>query len=669
MKKVDRLSVVRVQNHSRIDQKSMRDLPVQGISIEDVREFVKSVRSRCLPVRVADLLSTQVLVPENLELAVKTLEPLADELRNLLCTIEREKGKDRSENRYRASYVMLLCNLIGIMGRCYRFDIYAHLFAEINEHLPNVRDPLVRIIAGNVAAGYLVRSGQIVKGLAVSTATLEQSRELNMPRAELMTLLNRVALLTFINDPDQAAEVAEETDLRMEALSLTTDDWLYAQYHMGCAVRHNVRRDTRDAIIACHEVIGSGPGTHPLLYLDGLSFLCSLYQRINHREEALEVALKGLRYAEELHANVLVARFWQTIASLYLSLNQETEAERAAEHALQRSLECGDQFLVISTRLLHGQTLIRLGMEDRALATLQGALELEASSTDQIRSAQIQKEIALIHRRKGAYEQAMKALERGSALISDRKPTETNDDITLERAGLYYDRGDAKMGTSALEELTTSACSRRVRTEAHRLLSEQYEKEEDLPRAFEHLKAYNRITLEREKDESEQRLTSARIMFDVAIHQEQARLDRLRREEAEEQLKETTLDLTERSALLQTVRGKVRETIGSAESESERARLQKIVAKIDEIAVVDKDQIRQIGSVPPTFFHELRTSFPSLTQGDLRLAGLLRSGLTSSDIASTLHISQESVRQKKYRLKKKMGLAREESLESAVQAL
>lgn len=62
------------------------------------------------------------------------------------------------------------------------------------------------------------------------------------------------------------------------------------------------------------------------------------------------------------------------------------------------------------------------------------------------------------------------------------------------------------------------------------------------------------------------------------------------------------------------------------------------------------------------FLKKIKGSHPTLTSNDLRLCAYLRLNLTSKEIAPLLNISSRSVEVKRYRLRKKMGLSREESL-------
>jgi DNA-binding CsgD family transcriptional regulator len=62
------------------------------------------------------------------------------------------------------------------------------------------------------------------------------------------------------------------------------------------------------------------------------------------------------------------------------------------------------------------------------------------------------------------------------------------------------------------------------------------------------------------------------------------------------------------------------------------------------------------------FFKRLLHDYPELTPGDLRLAAYLRLNLSSKEVAPLLNISVRGVENKRYRLRKKLGLGEEANL-------
>jgi DNA-binding CsgD family transcriptional regulator len=62
------------------------------------------------------------------------------------------------------------------------------------------------------------------------------------------------------------------------------------------------------------------------------------------------------------------------------------------------------------------------------------------------------------------------------------------------------------------------------------------------------------------------------------------------------------------------------------------------------------------------FFKRLKTSFPDLTTSDLRLCAYLRLNLSSKEIAPLLNISVRGVEEKRYRIRKRLGLSSDQGL-------
>jgi len=76
--------------------------------------------------------------------------------------------------------------------------------------------------------------------------------------------------------------------------------------------------------------------------------------------------------------------------------------------------------------------------------------------------------------------------------------------------------------------------------------------------------------------------------------------------------------------------------------------------------------IEQFISLNPDFYKHLNSDHPELSKGELRLAALLRMGLTSKDISSMLNISEPGMKKARYRLRKKMNLESTASLETEI---
>ncbi|MFN0216581.1 MAG: two-component regulator propeller domain-containing protein [Saprospiraceae bacterium] len=107
------------------------------------------------------------------------------------------------------------------------------------------------------------------------------------------------------------------------------------------------------------------------------------------------------------------------------------------------------------------------------------------------------------------------------------------------------------------------------------------------------------------------------------------------------------------------------------DSKNEPRALSKIVREIDAHLEGDHDwEIfeESFNRVHDDFFKRLMQQFPDLTPGDLRLAAYLKMNLSSKEIAPLLNISIRGIENKRYRLRKKLGLSEEANLTEFIMA-
>lgn len=71
-------------------------------------------------------------------------------------------------------------------------------------------------------------------------------------------------------------------------------------------------------------------------------------------------------------------------------------------------------------------------------------------------------------------------------------------------------------------------------------------------------------------------------------------------------------------------------------------------------------------SINESFYTKLKTQFPKLSQTDQKICALVKLNFSSKDMAKLLGISVESVHTSRHRLRKKIGLSREENLEDFI---
>lgn len=132
-----------------------------------------------------------------------------------------------------------------------------------------------------------------------------------------------------------------------------------------------------------------------------------------------------------------------------------------------------------------------------------------------------------------------------------------------------------------------------------------------------------------------------------------------------------TLHIIQKNQLLEELRVSLNDMLAD-DKRDQKKQLKKLAQKININFSQDLywDEFRSIfDQVHQTFFINLKNYADSFTPGELKLVALIRMNLSSTDIATLLGISLDSLRVSRYRLRKKLGLSEGESLSGFLQRL
>ena len=163
---------------------------------------------------------------------------------------------------------------------------------------------------------------------------------------------------------------------------------------------------------------------------------------------------------------------------------------------------------------------------------------------------------------------------------------------------------------------------------------------------------------EKLKKEKEKELESARI---------KAENEKLEREVIykSKMLANSTMTLVQKNKMLTELKDFIKRE--SRNSQYPNFPKQKILKLINRN--IDRDQDweifeRNFAAVHEDFLDTLKSKYPDITAGELKLAAYIKMNLSSKEIAPLLNISVRSVENKRYRLRKKMGVEHENNLKS-----
>jgi ligand-binding sensor domain-containing protein/DNA-binding CsgD family transcriptional regulator len=153
------------------------------------------------------------------------------------------------------------------------------------------------------------------------------------------------------------------------------------------------------------------------------------------------------------------------------------------------------------------------------------------------------------------------------------------------------------------------------------------------------------------------------------LHQQrmQARNNQLQQDvmNKSKELTSTTFHLIRKKETLLQIREELERFKAENADRNVALQYQKMLRFVDEHLGNEQDwQVFEdnFNQVHDEFFKKLKSLFPSITPGDLRLAAYLRMNLSSKEIAPLLHLSIRGIENKRYRLRRKLELEGDDNL-------
>jgi len=135
---------------------------------------------------------------------------------------------------------------------------------------------------------------------------------------------------------------------------------------------------------------------------------------------------------------------------------------------------------------------------------------------------------------------------------------------------------------------------------------------------------------------------------------------------AQEQLKTFTANIIEKTSLIE----KLEEQVQGKQTTLEH---QAIMAALSQQTILTEDDWIKFKAlfekIHPLFFLKLKEGFPDITVAEQRMAALIRLHLTTKQMASMLGISVDSVHKTRQRLRQRLHINSETSLEEMVSAI
>ena len=389
------------------------------------------------------------------------------------------------------------------------------------------------------------------------------------------------------------------------------------------------------------------------------SYIGGMFEKIGSYPKALEYQTESLQLFESLGMKSEIAFVRENIGSIYEDLEKYDSAYSNFQKAFLLNSELGDSLRIISN-------LNNLG--DVLRKTREAKKGLEYSK----KAAQMSQRLGLLYQQKSAivdiskayaemedYESAFKYLEQSRQLSDMVFSVESTRQLAIQEA--QYNLFTKNQQIKELEQ--TKSFDAKVKWLLLFLVS--------LLCVLGWV-IFNRQKLKiRSNRELLQRQEEILQVKEQLINTEKENLKLLElKMEAEDRahsksLTAQTLHVIDKNQMLEDIQAKLK-SILEEDPKEQKKRIRNLIKQIDFNFShdTDWDDFKQtFERVHQDFFKNIQARSGGLTPAEMKLASLMRLNLNSKEIASSLGISMDSLRISRYRLRKKLNLQKDDSLQ------
>ncbi|MGE3799832.1 MAG: tetratricopeptide repeat protein [Candidatus Kapaibacterium sp.] len=399
-----------------------------------------------------------------------------------------------------------------------------------------------------------------------------------------------------------------------------------------------------------------------------LKGLGDLYTGLADYQRGLDVYLRALRIAEKSKNFELLGVSLSDIALVYSELQDYPRALTYLE-------QCRETFSKAGLRHLEVRALANISGIYTAQGKLEKGLEqgirtlaIYEALDDRRGLATMLVNLSNIYEQRGQFDQALEYSRKALDLFEELGDPEGGCRTLINIGILYRATGQHNNALYILEQALRIASNIEtlgLEYQCHHLLSASLEELGDTTRALRHLRAYIDIKEKLEGEERNRGIAELQAKFDLEQAETEREIYRLRNEQLELQNKHQSAELTSLSMRL-VEKSRFINDIKLAIEKTEQVRPDEVLPSLHQILRKIKGQTssredwqafeEQFQKVHHGFMQRLSQQFSTLTSTELKVCALIRTGLSSSEIGSLLHVTKRNIDTHRYRLRKKLEI-------------
>lgn len=382
---------------------------------------------------------------------------------------------------------------------------------------------------------------------------------------------------------------------------------------------------------------------------------------------ALEHQLEALAIRENLNDAESVGVVCNDIGLLYSQIGDSTAAVEFFNRSLEIFRERGSRYLEILVLGNLGSLHLTLGHHAEALDASLRTLVIHQQLGDPLGQAGALVAVATCQERSGQLLEAIAGFQRALSLAKGSSLTQLQVVASIGLGNCHRGLGEHWKSVNDLDLALAGARNigeRRLEYLAHEAFAKTYEALGDSHNALEHYKRFIRMRDELHGEEKRRAVTEMEIRFALARAERERDQYRMKAEQLQgevdkkmRELNALTLNMMQKDELLDSLKGQLTRTSDS--SADARSFMKTVIEEID--ATREDNEQRKGGEenlfdLHRDFIRALTDRYPELTTTETKVCVLLKLSMATKDIANLLYLSERTVENHRYRIRRKMGL-------------
>lgn len=483
---------------------------------------------------------------------------------------------------------------------------------------------------------------------------------------ERLNVLSDLALQTYYVDPAKSVKLSQEC-LEISQ-KLNHKKGIINSKHLLSAAFHFLG-DYEKSLTLSFEVLKSfAQNKTDDIKANCLNNIGNIYSELGNLPRSLEFYQKSLTEYKNLKSTQGEAALSVNIGILFMKMENFEKAleffEKGLEISEKSDFSIGKSHALRNLGTVFGKTK----QYEKALKFYRQGL-FESSNRSKVNTLA---NIGDVFTETGEFE---KAIENYKESLKLSQELSLKFDIAHALDGLGYAnflQGNYSQAIEFLEqslEIATEINSQEILLNNFQKLTQVYEKSGDFEKALEFTEKFRKIDREIFNRESDKRFKNLQISYEVEV--KELKIQKLKSEieiqnqEMELQNRELTnfaLNLSAKNEQLKKILKELEKVSEKSRSISDLKFFMKRFKKEFSMQNDWREFEEQFSKVHGDFLNRISQKFPKLTPRQLQICALLKTNLPSKEISDLLSVTLRSIEQQRYKIRKILGLAKDENL-------